>query len=406
MPVNRLMSLWQARRIAAQVRDAGLRAGRNLPVIYLPGILGIKLHDRDHQVDIWGDAGGLLRRRAHHADFDLHDDSRVVAVEPLHHFTIVPGLLRSQVTTHLVDVLAAALGYRVGRDLFFLSHDWRRDYRHTAARLAHEIARVRLDFGPRQRVIVIAQSVSNLAVRYWLRHADPAQRAAVARWYAFGPPWQGTYNAFKMLQAGYYPASRRFHGFSPAQVARYPSCYQLLPRRTRLIDRTGAVVDDFDPYLAEHWRAHRVAPAGFDLAASQERQTLQGLLDDARRFADETAGSDAREQQVPQVWFAGAANRAVTAAIREDDGVAVTDAAIRARHPTLAERVLVEGDDHIPLRDLTEDACGPLVRDADAAPYGENFVFISQAPDHRALINHRPNLLAIARDMATLRGTG
>jgi hypothetical protein len=403
MPLNWAISAVRARAIRKRVEAAPWRDAKNLPVIYVPGILGVKLHDRTQRADIWGDARGILRPKPGHKGFALDDSNDVVATETLHHFRIATNLVTTLVTAELVDTLEGALGYREGHDLIFLNHDWRRDYRLVAERLELEIRRIQLDFGKRQRVVIIGQSVANLAIRMMLRTCSPQIRASIAKWYAFGPPWQGTFNALKMLREGYYPASRRFKGFSPADAATFAPCYQLLPRNAQLLDASGAAVPGFDLYNAECWIEYGLGDPALATAGLEARRALQARLDDARQFGEVVAGTDPAERAIAQTWFAGARNHAVRAAIAEPDGALVTEDAIRARHPALADRALARGDDHIPLDHLTADPCGPLIRSYDAMPYGESYVAIGMAKDHRALINYPQNLTTLAMDLAALR---
>jgi len=397
MPLNWAISAARARGVAKRVAAGPWRDGKNLPIIYVPGILGVKLFDRGRRRDLWGNARSILRRQ--HPGFAVRDGDlgEVVATETLHHFSIVPGLVTTLVTAELVDTLESALGYREGHDLIFLGHDWRRDYRLVAERLALEIRRIQLDFGRHQRVVIIGQSVANLAIRMMVRTCSQDLRDSIAKWYAFGPPWRGTYNSLKMLREGYYPASRRFHGFSPGDAATFAPCYQLLPRDAVMLDARGAPISGFDLYDAECWRA-------YGLGDPASHTGLQARLDDARRFGDDVAGSDPRERAIEQTWFAGARNHAVCAAIADPAGALVTEDAIRAKHPELADRALAPGDDHIPLEHLTSDPCGPLIRSYDSIPYGEQYVAIGRPKDHRALINYPQNLETLAMDLAALRG--
>jgi len=331
MPLNWVISAARARAIARRVAHAPWRDARNPPIIYVPGILGVKLFDRVHRADIWGSARGILRRDPRHAGYAVNGYD-VVGTEALHHFPIASRLVTTLVTAELVAVLERALGYREGHDLIFLAHDWRRDYRLVAERLELELRRIRIDFGPRQRVIVIGQSVANLAIRLLVRTCARDVRDQILRWYAFGPPWRGTFNALKMLREGYYPASRRFHGFSPHDVATFAPCYQLLPQGAAMLDGRGEPIAGFDLHDAACWTAYGLGDP------SVPRDELQHRLADARGFAAAVGGSDPRDTEVDQVWFAGANNHAVCAAIADPDGALVTEAAIRKRQPGLAGR--------------------------------------------------------------------
>ena len=407
MPLNWLTSYARAQVIRRGLRSVRPRAGL-LPIIYLPGILGVKLFDRQHQAYIWGDYRNILFRDPGHAGFalrpatgadDTHD--QILASEPLHYFTIIPGLLDSLVTAEVKHVLEQALGYREGRDLFFLGYDWRHDYRTLARHLEHQIRTIRRDFGPSQQVIVLGQSVANLAVRYLVRHGPDDLRGSIAKWYAFGPTWRGTYNALEMLRSGYYPATRRFHGFSATDAASYPSCYQLLPHDARLLDRNGRSIDEFDLYDIDTWVRYGFGPA--QLADSKPLQDrVQQLLRQAQRGRADVEGTHPRDHSVVQTWFVGERNHAVTAAVEHADGALVSESEIRAHVPHLASQTLARGDDHIPLRHMTDNPCGPLVKSYDSIPYGESYVLIGQPKDHRAIINEPANLKALARDIAEI----
>jgi len=369
--------------------------GRNLPVLYVPGIFGTKLYDRQRQVHLWGDYRGLLFRQPGEAGFEIdpNDPQRILADEPLHEFRILPGLFSSIVTRDVVNALEVGLGYRLGSDLFFLAYDWRVDYRLLGRSIELEIRRLQSRFGEHQKILLIGQSVANPAIRYWLRRCAPEMRESVAKWYAFGPPWRGTWNAVHMLQHGYWPASRKFHGFSAEAVATCPSVYQLLPAESALCDSHGTKIEGFDIFDATDWR---------EAGLPHHHLGLKEQLAQARDFAAAISGTHQAEAAVPQTWFVNSANQAVSAALA-GDGVtpaATTLKAIRERAPEVLERCLEIGDDHFPLRHITEAPCGPLVASLDAMPWGDNSVIIARAHDHRALINHAPNLFALVKDIA------
>ncbi|MEY4763828.1 MAG: hypothetical protein RI907_501 [Pseudomonadota bacterium] len=369
-----------------------------MPVLYVAGILGSKLYDRQTQLHTWGDARGLLMRGADEAGFapDARQPGRVLLNEALHEFSIVPGLLSSIVTRDVVNALEVGLGYRLNVDLFFMAYDWRADYRRLGERLENEVQRLQQQFGEDQPVLLIGQSVANLGLRYWLRHADARWRQAIGKWYAFGPPWQGTWNAVHMLQDGYWPGTRAFHGFAPEDVAQCPSTWQLLPAESRLADHDGSDIVGFDIYDAHHWREHGL-PA--DVAQ------LQARLDDGRAFAQAVSGWHPADDAVPQTWFVNDSNLAVSRAVRGGPGqpALTTLDALRRQRPQLVPDLCEPGDDHIPLRHITQAPCGPLVSSHAAMPWGHNAVLIGQAADHRAQINHGPNLLALVRDIAALQ---
>ncbi|WP_159566224.1 lipase/acyltransferase domain-containing protein [Budvicia diplopodorum] len=409
MPLNWGYSAIRAQSIAAKLRRAGLGGKhQNLPVIYLPGILGTKLYDRQQQKFIWGDSGGFFARQPYeYLDSEAHR-TQILASEQLHAFTIVPGLLHTLVTAELKRVLQTALGYQEGQDLFFLGHDWRADHRRLADRLDAEVQRLKALFGADQKIVLIGQSASNLAVRYWLRNTTAENRETIAKWYSFGPPWQGTFHALSMMDTGYYAATRYLHGFSADDIASYPSAYQLLPPNPSVIDIHGQPLKDFDIYDPQCWQHYQMGPyraSGAEVSpqCQRVRNSLGQNLLNAKAFAASIAGASPLEQTVPQVWYLSDNNQAVKAAVYHRQRWYFQANSILRDVPQLASQTLAAGDDHLPLSGLLTERCGPVVRDTHHQPWGQSYIYVSQARTHRALINHTPNLQSLAFDLAVER---
>jgi len=405
--LNHARSVARAVAIGRRLRDHFPSDRPNPPVIYVPGIVGVKLHDRRHRFDVWGAPGGILRRDHRHADFRYReDDDGVLVDEVLHSFPIVPGLVETIVTLDLKRVLERALGYRTGRDLFFLGYDWRRDHTHLQAQITRTLDRIRDLFGRRQKVVIIGQSVANLAIRDLVRNGRACHRDAIGRWYAFGPPWRGTWNAFEMLRHGYQPAGPRFFGFTAEDAFSYPATFELLPQGARAISPTGEPIDDFDLRDPDCWIAHGLGPPGLLEADREARRQLTRRMAATSTFWARLAGEHPRDRTVSQMWFAGTANDAVTTAVCEQGTTCFDAAALAERYPDLKAQTLVRGDDHVPLPHLTTTPCGPLVTGASRAPFGDDYVLLSPARDHRSLINYGPNLAALAFDLAAVRTWG
>lgn len=410
MPLNWGYAAIKAQMIARQLRQAGLAdQALNLPIIYLPGILGSKLYDRRKKSLIWGNYKGIFSQndyeyRASNAEpIDL-----TMGVKPLHAFNIIPGLLDTLVTAELKFVLQQALGYREGIDLFFLAHDWRADHRQLALLLDMEIQRIRQRFGEQQKIILVGQLASNYAIRYYLQSTNAENRQSIAKWYAFGPPWAGTFHALSMLETGYYAGSKLFHGFSPDDIASYPSTYQLLPSTPSIIDKDGKPIENFDIYDAECWKEYRLGPYRNTLDQVSEqgkraRIQLADNLQNAKSFTATISASSAEERSISQVWYLSDNHLAVKSAIYDGGRWYLKAKEIQRHYPHLASIALAPGDDHIDLNSLLNDWEGPLVRDRNQHPWGNAFISINQAKDHRALINHTPNLRSLAFDIATVR---
>jgi hypothetical protein len=408
MPLNWSLALAQAHWIGGKLRRAGLGGPRqNLPILYIGGILGTKLYDRRLQMSVWGDWRGILFHRPEHAGYAFEDNNRLIAVEHLHAFNIVPGLVDSLVTAELKLTLEHALGYREGVDLFFLGYDWRADNRLLSARLEVELERLRLIFGPRQKIILIGQSSANLAIRHWLRSASEQNRNRIAKWYVFGPPWQGAFHALSMMMTGYWPAGGMFHGFTGDDIAAAPGIHQVLPVAGEFVDRRGNTLS-LDLYDEACWRAHRLGPYCPDgdnigPVRRRAREHLAENLTQAKAFHNELRKLPPHDRDIPQLWFLSDQNRAVRRAVLDGDRNYLTGAAIARHIPELADHLLEPGDDHLPLSQLLAERPGPIVRCAECQPWGESFVYISKAKTHRDLINHLPNKQSLAFDLAVER---
>lgn len=419
MPFNFAYSQLRALTIQSQLHKAGFNQhGKNLPIIYIPGIIGTKLYDRQTRRNIWGDPRPLLKPNPNDAPYALDDSAlmawtnraqprtevaRVIATEQLHSFAIIPNIAETLVTKELKDVLETALGYKENRDLFFLGHDWRQDYRLLSLQLDELMAHITQVFG-HTKVIVIGQSVANLAIEFWLQNSSNETLNRIARWYAFGPTWQGTFHALSMLHQGYYPASQKFKGFTPQDVSTYPSCYQLLPYQLRVINHAGDVIKDFSLHDTACWQDYKLGPWHTKLKGTLTKNKLKHCLQLSSDFQNSVmAKPNERTQKVSQVWFLSDANQSVYAAVAKGQRLLLTAKEIQQEAPELAHKALSMGDDHLPLQDFIDRPNGPFVRHYDHIPYGENYMLIGQPKDHRALINYGKNLKALAFDIAVIR---
>ena len=116
MPFNFGCVAVKANLIAKQLKQAGLvNTTLNLPVIYLPGILGSQLYDRRSKRLIWGDYKSLIYKN----NYEYCDNPLEISASQLHRFPVIPGVIESLITAPVKRVLEQALGYRDGIDLFF-----------------------------------------------------------------------------------------------------------------------------------------------------------------------------------------------------------------------------------------------------------------------------------------------
>ena len=419
MPFNYAYAWGRSMAIARQLQQRGLTSPcANLPIIYIPGIIGSKLYDTRSRVNVWGDPMPLLRPKPEHASYALDESGltawerrhepmkeppRTIATEQLHSFAVIPKLVETLVTKELAYVLENALGYKEGRDLFFLGHDWRQDYRLLSLRLDEQMQRIRTVYGQNCKVVVIGQSVASLAIKFWLLNTDEANLNSVARWYSFGPPQQGTFHALSMLHGGYYPASQKFRGFAPSDIRTCPSCYQLMPAQPRVMSHKGTMIEDFSFYDPACWQAYGLGPWHEAHQGEFSPDALKQYLALGQVFNEALNEKPERLKKVSQAWFLGDANRAVYAAVAVGKKLLFTAKTIQKEAADVAAKALVKGDDHLPLVDFARQPNGAFVRNYENIPYGENYMLVGQPKDHRALINYGANLKALAFDLAVVR---
>ncbi|EOD2819992.1 TPA: hypothetical protein U2K68_000778 [Providencia stuartii] len=405
MPLNRAYYAIKIAAIAKQLRHAGLiNHTLNLPIIYLPGILGSQLYDRQKKTLIWGDYRSLIRQN----HYQYTDSAAHIGVQQLHSFSVIPGLIENLITAPLKQLLEKALGYRDGIDLFFLAYDWRADHRHLAAQLDAKINQVKQRYGEQQKILLIAHSSSNCAIRYYLQQsATQKNRDSIAKWYAFGPPWVGTFQSLALIQSGYYPAGKLFHGFSADDIASCPSAYQLLPSSPQVIDKKGNLVEEFDIYDEECWKSFSLGPyrsptANISASTEHLREELANNLMSAKAFSQCVSIRHAAEQSVSQTWFLSDNHQTVKCAVYDQGQLFLNAKAIQKHYPNLVEQALTKGDDHLPIDGLLKGWEHPILCETETPPLGENYVFINQARTHRGLVGHIPNLRTLAFDIATL----
>lgn len=404
MPFNYGYFAVAAKVIVRQIQRAGLiTSALNLPILYLPGILGSQLYDRKNKRLIWGDYNSLIRKN----NYEYSDIPYEISAMQLHRFSVIPGLIESLITSPLKRVLETALGYRDGIDLFFLGHDWRADNRLLAQQLSDNIKKIKQIYGAHQKILIIAHSSSNCAIRHYLQSASQQERDSIAKWYAFGPPWAGTFQSLHLMHSGYYPAGKFFHGFTPDEISSCPSAYQLLPASAQVIDKQGNLIEYFDIYDEACWKAfhlgpYRSGPTAVCASTERVREKLAENLNNAKAFSQHVATRSSAESVVPQTWFLSDNHVTVKYAIYDNEHLYVNAKVIQKQFPHLTEFALTKGDDHLPIDGLLEGWKNPVIHAPDTPPFGENYVFVNQAGTHRKLVSHVPNLRILAFDIATL----
>lgn len=256
---------------------AGLR-----PVVVVPGFAGSNLWSGTEK--IWPSRGALMNPDVMRCDEPL--DARGLVDEVM----IIPGLMKQDRYSSLINYLKESLQYESGKDLLEFGYDFRQDNRVSARQLAAAIDRWKVS----APITLIAHSMGSLIARYFLECLGG--KSKVERVIFLGGPHMGTPYAFttlltgpNLLPLGLMNARLR------ALLATYPSWYQLLPTYAFASDQRSAL----DVLMDETWLEESRRP----------------MLRDARRFRAELGTSCS----VPSVCVFGYDIKTVTSVAVERD---------------------------------------------------------------------------------------
>jgi pimeloyl-ACP methyl ester carboxylesterase len=216
------------------------QAQGRLPIIFIPGLAGTQLVNRNGEVWPNAIALGLSGDDAFLNVLALAADGRTPAQPANPDYTSVRtgDVLRTVIG---VDVYQGALdylgsrGYRESdRSLTVFRYDWRVDVRVAADRLDALITEVKAATGA-SRVNLLAHSMGGLVTRAYL--ADPARAANVNAVVSLGTPYFGTPQTWAILHYRNGPCFFEVFGFfcatNPATLytlaQNFSGIYQLLP---------------------------------------------------------------------------------------------------------------------------------------------------------------------------------
>lgn len=236
----RLLSVVVVFGLVTGVRPAPAQAQSRIPVIFIPGLAGTQLLNRNGEVWPNAIALSLSSDDAFLNVLALAADGRSPAQPGNPDYTSVRtgDILRNVIG---VDVYQGALNYLAGRgyresdrSLTIFPYDWRTDVRASADRLDAVIAQVRAASGAAQ-VNILAHSMGGLVTRAYL--SDPARAANVNAVVTLGTPYFGTPQTWAILHYRNGPCFFEVFGFfcatNPATfytlAQNFSGIYQLLP---------------------------------------------------------------------------------------------------------------------------------------------------------------------------------
>jgi hypothetical protein len=273
-------------------------------VVFVPGITGSLLWDREENRIAWGNAWSTYfpRDRGYATARPIGGAADRIEVRgPILDVPFGP-LYRREVYRPIVATLEAN-GYQSGLDLHLFGYDWRRSNVESARALARLIAEI----GGHRPIVLICQSNGGYLCRWALRVGDvgldDASRGVVrppeARVDALvflGTTHAGSIRILREIDRGRtYVKFGRF--LSPEAFFAFESLYQDLPpwRDDLFVDGNGGRID-VDVFDAANWERYgwsifgdgpkRHADRRMDLFGDREARIvfLQRALDDARRF--------------------------------------------------------------------------------------------------------------------------
>jgi pSer/pThr/pTyr-binding forkhead associated (FHA) protein len=218
----------------AQAADEG---GRR-PVVVLPGIMGSELND-EHGM-LWPNLSRALREPARMAVGGGHDLKLGSIARQI---IVVPGFIKLDAYSELVDYLEKGLGYESGKDLLEFPYDWRQDNRESAEKLRAAIDRWRKEsLRPNQKVTILCHSMGALVSRYYLECLGGS--ANVEKFVTIGGAHFGAPFMVRGLLYGpdLLPLGIGRKGLHEALLS-MPSAYQLLPQYPAAYGPNGKLID-------------------------------------------------------------------------------------------------------------------------------------------------------------------
>jgi pimeloyl-ACP methyl ester carboxylesterase len=194
------------------------------PVIFVPGIGGSRLRNRNTGKVVWGNLetmfGDLQKISLPDRDTDLIEATEVIDK------IVIFCPFQTSFYGEIETFLCKNLSYARDKDLFFFCYDWRQDCAVSAEKLKEYIGERYDQLG--KKLTIVAHSMGGLIARYCTDCLEAHQY--VDKIIALGTPHRGSPNALESLLKGacVFPG-----GFRRQETLKclktFPSAYQLLP---------------------------------------------------------------------------------------------------------------------------------------------------------------------------------
>lgn len=246
------------------------------PVIFIHGVLGSKLRDKQSGEEVWFSSPiKLVFDEFKHLAYDIDPDTLEVADDRYEPYELAGDIIGKDFYGNIVKTLNKFGGYELAipgtavdpsrKNYYIYIYDWRQDNVVNAAKLADLVDQIRIDYNqPDLKVDIVAHSMGGLIARYFMRYGRTdviddndfpvnlygAER--VRRVILLGTPNLGS---VKMLNAFIDGIGLGFQKIGAETLATMPSLYQLLPHPLNdwLITANGDTLKR-DLFDVEIWR--------------------------------------------------------------------------------------------------------------------------------------------------------
>ena len=265
------------------------------PLIFIPGILGSQLLDKDNHI-VWGDASSFKnfsRLTLAPGGEDLHVGDLITVINilgPLWDVHQYDGLLQT----------LSGLNYVRDKNLFILPYDWRLSNFDTANQLAKLIAETP-DLKD-QQYDILAHSMGGIVANVYLQQAHDKNAKRLIN---LGVPLRGSMNALAETSEGWGGIENYMAG-GMTTIRRvmfsFPSLFELMPSYDKCCRiGTTASYHEFDPTETDLWKSHDWLPAEYQ--AGDGYAGLQARMDRARELRELVAKP--LPPEIQQIFFAG-----------------------------------------------------------------------------------------------------
>jgi pimeloyl-ACP methyl ester carboxylesterase len=261
-------------------------------IVLIPGILGSVLQKDGKPIwgpnwstiagmlPVWGKSLEQMTVIDDDHTQDLNDGITAASLMPDVH--LIPGFWKIDGYTAIREEIIRNFDVEPGQNFFEFPYDWRRDNRHSAARLQRDAATWLTAWRERSgnlnaRLIIIGHSMGGLVARYYIEALGgwTDTRALIT----FGTPYRGAAKALGVLANG---AEKAFGLIDASSFVRsLTSAYQLLPTYKCFDEGDGKLKHLRTSALPRHVDPLRVKSAWFDFhdkiaKAEKQNRTLPG----------------------------------------------------------------------------------------------------------------------------------